>query len=66
MTFDYYWREIGRYHHEVIENPKLEDSFKSFAKKIWKEGDKESQNSYNKGYENGYEEARFKLEKIKL
>ena len=33
--FDIYWKKIGRYETEVLENPHLSDLLESFAEKVF-------------------------------
>ena len=33
--FDIYWKEVGRYETEVLENPHLFDLLESFAEKVF-------------------------------
>ena len=38
LSFEQYWREFGKLHPEVIDNPpELQDDFKSLCQKIWKD-----------------------------
>ena len=35
--FEKWWKKCGRYEQEVIENPKLEEQFKSFGYRVYKQ-----------------------------
>jgi hypothetical protein len=69
-SFNFLWRENFYLSDEVVNNPKLEEQFKSLAKKVYTEMIKQSvtslvessniQDTVNMAYEDGYEDGRRK------
>jgi hypothetical protein len=54
-SFDDYWRNFGRYQHEVICNPALEQVFHDFAEKIWDDAYGTDEETYEIAHIEGYE-----------
>jgi hypothetical protein len=62
--FEDYWKEFGKYHHEVISNPaELEEDFYNLCKKIWRESVGTKQENYNIGYTEGWDACKNNYEK---
>ncbi len=55
MDFETYWKEFGKYEQEIVDNPKLESQFESFASRMYKNLNLDR--DYRKGHDEGYDEG---------
>lgn len=57
-SFDDYWKQFGKYQHEVVSNPKeLEQVFYSFARKIWDDAEGTGDETFDDAHIVGYEQC---------
>lgn len=64
-SFDDYWKRFGKFHHEVIFNPReLEQQFYIFAKKVWEDCLDSKDGTYEQGHSDGWDdcEEHYKIE----
>ena len=55
-SFDDYWKQFGRFHHEVIINsPDLEKDFYNLSRKVWDDAGGTDNETYEYGHIEGYE-----------
>ena len=65
-SFDDYWKNFGKFHHEVIKNePELEEDLYNLAKKIWLDANGTKDDTYDTGHSDGWDECEehYKIEK---
>lgn len=61
-SFDDYWKQFGKLHHEVISNSsELEQDFYSLCKKVWEDSLDSKDDTYETGYSDGWDDCEENL-----
>jgi len=56
IDFDYYWLNFGKFHTEVVDNPReLEEDFRKLCEKVWKDITRYEGDAYEKGHSEGWD-----------
>jgi hypothetical protein len=64
-SFDDYWKNHGKYHYEIVANPKeLEEDFYNLCKKIWYEATGTKEEIYEIGHLEGWDACKDKVVSI--